>query len=176
MKITRTAVLLLLGILLVSGFACCPPPTGTNVYSKYGFSFEYPAGASILEVGLGSPTADEDSGLVSWEKADEALGLGWLKTLIWDSEVEENVIDAGLERAEANADAFELVGGSVTTQMSGFDVMYQLFEITAEGEERNGMIAVWYCEPGTTAFWVVYFVTDSALTHFEDFLSTFECQ
>jgi len=156
--------------------ACRPPPTGTNVYSKYGFSFEYPAGVHITEEGLFLPTADENQGMVMWEKADETFGLAWFKTIIWDSEMAEDTIDGAIEGMEAEGGVVELVGGKVTTEMSGFDVMYQLSELTLEGEERNVIVGLWYCEPGTTAFWVIFLVTDAPMPNLGDFLSTFECQ
>lgn len=178
MKIIRIALLLLLGILVVSGVACCPAPTGENIYSRFGFSFEYPAGVHIYEEGLFLPTADENSGLVGWATADEALSLGWWKTIIWDSEMAEDGIDGALETMETDpeVEAFEYIGDKVATSMSGFNVMYQLFEITMWGEERSGIVGIWYCEPGTTAFWATFLVTDASMPYLEDFMLTFRCQ
>lgn len=154
--------------------ACCPMLTGTNVYSKYGFSFEYPAGAHIYEQGFSSPTPDENSGMVGWETADEVFVLVWFNTTIVDSELAEELIDSQIASLEAQGAA--LIGSNVTTQMGGFDIMYQLFDITMEGKELNGIVSLWYCEPSTTAFWATVLVTDAALAYLEDFLSTFDCQ
>lgn len=176
MKITRIAVISLLGILLVSGVACCPTPTGTNVYSKFGFSFEYPPGVTLTEEGLYAATADANSGIVSWEVGDDFFGIVWAKMEIWGSEMAELNIDAEILGFEMMGAVVELIGDKVTLEMSGFDVMYQLFEITMEGEEYNGIVGVWYCEPGTRAFNVDFFIAGAPLPYLEDFMSTFSCQ
>ena len=156
--------------------ACCPAPTGENVYSKFGFSFEYPAGVTLIEEGMYAATADEYSGMVSWYMGDDYFGISWEKTELWSSELAEISIDGGILGMEIAGGVIELSGVKVTSSMSGFDVMYQLFNLTVEGEEYNGIIAVWYCEPGARLFGAIFFTGGATLSYLEDFMPTFSCQ
>lgn len=194
MKITRIAVILLLGILLVSGVACCPQgagpeatptptptPTATNVYSKFGFSFEHPPGVTPTEEGIYSATADEDSGMVNWWVGDDVFGLGWFKSEVYTSMVRDMAIDYVFGILESEGAVTEPIGGKVSTQMSGYDVIYQLFGAVVpmtEGKdlEYNGLIALWYCQPGTRVFVAMFFVSGDPLPYLEDFMPTFSCQ
>lgn len=156
--------------------ACCPAPTGTNVYSKFGFSFEYPAGATLTEAGVYAATADEYSGLVGWEVGDDLFGITWEKSEVWSSELAESYIDFVILGVEQAGGVVELIGGKVTSEMGGFEVTYQLFELAIEGEEYNAIYAIWYCEPGTRVFDAIFLVAGAPLPYLKDFMPTFECQ
>ena len=179
MKITKIVVVILLGVLLIYGLACCPAQTGVNVYSKYGFSFEYPHGVSIVEEGVYSATADDNSGMVAWVAGDGFYGISWEKMGIWNSGMAELSIDAIILDLESVGGVVELIGENVTAPMSGLNVTYQIIKIV-DGEESNGevngIIAEWRCEQSAKILGAVFFVNITPRLHLENFLATFRCQ
>lgn len=161
--------------------ACCSQGTET-VFSKYGLYFEHPPGARLSEQGLYGATADKYSGQVIWRVGDDVFSIAWERSESWSQELADLRIDNAFSNLELaleeleELEELELIDGKVTSEMSGFEVTYQLFELTAEGEKYNGIYAVWYCEPSARVLDAVFMVSGIPMPYFMDFLYTFRCQ
>ena len=156
------------------------PPTPSpeyNTYSKYGFSFEYPKGMSINEVGAAEHVATNTSGGIVGELIDdkqELVNIVWVRTVLEPPHV-EIIIDAGFESMEAKGIDVEK-GQLVTSTKSGHEMLYQYFTATSEGGTLYGIFGAWYCGTSERYYELILFYSEQdVLSKYQQYLDSFVC-
>lgn len=189
--------LFLIGLLLglgIVGIACGGEEerekTATNIYSKYGFSFEYPEESTVTEKGLIENEADENSGIVTIQfGGDEAR----MFSVSWMLLAPPELARPGYKMEDRLEGAFESMEGSqvfasldrgelVETHRDGNRMLYQYFTATGDdGQQGHGILAGFYCLESRKLFSFSTFNTavstkQDILRDFETYLDSFVCE
>jgi len=166
MKITRIAVILLLGILLVSAFACCPTPTPTEQVTKPTVSYippnweleedtPYPQYAGRLE--------GVNWGLLDYtDQVDLDFVLIWYGNIAPELEGKENDAQALIDYALAEMrDAFpefmpdESGTMTVDSQLAGYIIAYDadldVYDLRIDFIKGATYVDIYTCYDATTA-------------------------
>jgi hypothetical protein len=200
MNARRTILLTLLCLLI----ACMALPAGcsdegataavnnTNtspdkkVYTNFGFSFQYPKGWTISEMGMLQSQADGSSGLVQATKSyDKLLQVAWVGMV-------EDLFEmtGGLEVTLEDSFSGLLMDGSVNdlekgeiveTTHQGHYLMYQDFAADGyAGESIRGVVGCFYCDDSERVYQVMTGDTSNVsksvvLNDFQVFLDSLIC-
>jgi hypothetical protein len=132
-----------------------PPPAETlqyKTFSKYGFSFDYPKGFDIVEMGLYDSEANDDSGMVQAlsMSGEEALyQVLWQKmtkgTYEFSSNGEESLDFAFLSMEQEGATVEQ--GEFRETNKAGHDTDYQFYSMyEAELGHATGVVGIFFCD------------------------------
>lgn len=179
-KITFLSTLFLLAVPLVI-MAGCSEEYAT--FSKYGFSFEYPADFTVSEFGIEEAEANDISGAVQVrvERGSiRAFQVNWLETWIYGLESSLQNAFAGMERAEGveNVDRGELREGN----KDGNRMLYQHYGVTTTGGEKAyGIAGAFYYPESHKLFTLVtrnsnVIAYDDVLDDFNTYLDSFTYQ
>lgn len=155
----------ILGVTIICPLGCARH-NKTETFSNYGFSFEYPKGYQVHEVGTYDGEANTDlSGQIRVTKetggasADRVLPTwrsGLTRPLISDELLQDHFGAelAGYRQiwAEDNYDSV-LVGETVQEDCSGHEMLYVCFSFTLpDGESDQGTFAEMYCDKSGRLF------------------------
>lgn len=178
---TLVAILLILAVAAVAVFTWWYTQRAPERYSKYGFSFEYPKGMLISELGhLENTTATSSSGILLGELSNDELELikvGWLSTeSAPDLEISLNDSFLSLEAEGLEVDRGQLVN---STKVNGHEMIYQYFDGTiAEALTFHGISGVWYCDINNKNYDFVVMYSGSeqdVLSKFQQYIASFIC-
>ena len=158
----------------------------TETYSKHGFSFKYPQGMTLSELGSFQPhipNATNNLGIVFGAVVKNgtvdytiAFMLSWNQTLVYDI---ESVIQSGLNNIiEGEGVRNYVLGDRGETSVKGHNVIYQPVNTTITIGIHSGNISsvlnVWYCDDSKRL--IVLVVTGpEVLSLSEDYLDSFYC-
>jgi len=190
-KAVSLGVTLLLMTLLTLPLGCtketvAPTLTDFKTFSKYGFSFDYPRGYSITEMGMLESEATNASGTVqAWKGDYEVYQAAWLAMVesMWEvsGDLQTTLEDTfvGMEEAEevARLDKGELV----ETTKAGHGMVYQYYTVTyTEGSKGYGIAAIFYCDRSERFFQLITVHTaisakQDIAEDFQYFLESFIC-
>jgi len=160
--------------------AAAPTPTSTEfkTFSKYGFSFEYPRGYSISEMGLLESVATDSSGIVQALRGDyEVYQVAWMGIVedTWEftGDLQTTLEDAfwGMEQAEMTASLDR--GELVETTKVGHQMLYQYYTLTYTTDvEGYGIQGVFYCNKSERFFQLT--TIHNAISAKQDILEDFQ--
>jgi CubicO group peptidase (beta-lactamase class C family) len=151
-----------------------PDERASQTYDRYGFSFEYPWGFSLLEAPVpGRDTLSDASGLV---QASSSWYPPELMTVVWDAPGAGADRDAYLEAFLASItgqSGLEVTrGASTESQKDGHRMVVQFFDATTDELHLAAVTGVWICDQANRVY-VVTYATGSELAA-QDLLATFE--
>lgn len=175
-KTTATEMLTTTIITTITPTETIPP--GYEVYSKFGFSFEYPEGMTILELGLleSAPTDDSGMALGTLENDEyEIITVAWTKMAT--APPLESSLQAGLAAMETSPGATDLeIGELVETTKAGHRMLYQYFNVTILAKELYGIYGLWYCDM-SERFYQLYLMysEEDVLPIYQEYLDSFVC-
>lgn len=123
-------------------------------YAKYGFSFDYGLGTTVLETPLpGRETVSDASGTVQFRFDGYPLELN---TVIWDTVEADPDLEAYLDgffASVAQQPGLELARGELAEAAKGdHEMVYQTFRLTEQGVAFSGVIGVWVCSEAGRAY------------------------
>ncbi len=170
-----------------------PARPDVSVFSKYGFSFEYPTDFLVWHDGLLEENANENSGMIQVAPEEEGFPLfavSWVKTWRWGLEGGLEFGFAGIENCEGVRSVQK--GDFVETTKSehrllykeGHRLLYQYYTATTmtEGEIVYGIVGAFYCDNTQRAFGLLTMQktttavsNQEALDNFKDYLDYFAC-
>jgi len=156
----------------------CGPDYAT--YEKYGISFQYPAGFTVVESGLDGGEPDETGGMVQVRSEGgetRAFQVNWSQTMIYGLELTLDNAFAGMQRADqvAAVERGELREGSKDDRL----MLYQFYTVTTTaGTSARGVAAAFYYGENGTLFTLVTMNStvdgeDRVLEDFEGYLDSF---
>lgn len=163
-----------------------PTSTDFKTYSNYGFSFEYPRGFTINEMGMLQSEANDASGLVQAMRGDEellqVLWMGMTKDF-WEL---GGGLSVALEDSFAGLAMDETIvsierGEIVETTKEGYQMLYQdYFATVTVGDNFGGIIACFYCDKAERLYQLITGHTESTtkqdrLTYFQRFSDSLIC-
>jgi hypothetical protein len=147
-------------------------------YSKFGFSFEYPQGMEISEVGLeGEGTATSSSGALLGDLTNddiEFIKLSW-QTIEPAPELEDSLNKSfqGIEAEGAYVEKGQLV---TSAQVDGHDMIYQYFTASVETLTFYGITGVWYCDTNNKSYeFILMHTQQDVLPKFQQYINSFAC-
>lgn len=153
------------------------PSSGFNTYSRYGVTFEYPKGMAITEQGMLESIATDSSGMIIGELSrdeDEVIAVGWISMVTPPDDLTTSLADAleGMEDEDSAVDPGQLVNST----KAGHIMMYQYFTAAIEGDNVNGIWAVWYCDTNHRFYELGLMYTEqNVLPKFQQYLNSFIC-
>lgn len=156
-------------------------PAGYEVYSKYGFSFQYPRDMTIMELGALQTTANDQSGIVVGELTNdryEAVYVAWVTAAVAAGEYDlESAIERFFEVMEQTVEWTDLERGElIETTKADHRMMYQHFSVTMIGKPTYGIIGVWYCDTSERVFQLnLYYSEEDTLPTYQKYLDSFIC-
>ena len=166
----------------------CDGEEGTKTYSKYGFSFEYPATFSVTEMGLLESEANDNSGMVQVgvENGEiEIFQVTWGVTVIEPDELEDRLVgglEGGFEAFETEEGVESVERGElVESTQAGHLMFYQCYVATFTVEGKvYGVINCFYCDENSKFFSLMTMdstisTTPDALEDFQSYLDSFVC-
>ncbi|MEE8471478.1 MAG: hypothetical protein V3S51_09130 [Dehalococcoidia bacterium] len=163
-------IILLLIVSLVSLVGC----TDTySIFSKYGFSFQYPSDFTATEFGIEEEEANDTSGAVQVRAENggaRGFQVSWMETWLYGLEYSLQNAFAGMEKAEGieGVDASELLEG----EKDGHQMLYQYYTLTTnKGDKAYGIAAAFYYSEShklftlvttnsTVSTWIPLLITD----------------
>ena len=185
-KLIMTGIIVFVSTALILMSGCGEQETtrqGYKTYSKYGFSFEYPRGYSITEMGGFESEATDASGMVQAFKGDyEGYQVVWLAMIesMWElgGDLQTLLEDSfvGIEYT-ARVDRGELV----ETTKVGHPILYQYYTLTyTDGSHSFGVVASFYCDRIERVFLLitmhsVIWQKQDILEDFQRYLDSFVC-
>ena len=192
-RVVVTITLSLMILMLVFPASCsreeAKPVSGatdTKIYTGYGFSFEYPKGWTISEMGMLQSQADSGSGIVQALKGDDRL-----RQVAWVGMVEDLFeMSGGLAVTLDDSFAGLMMDGFVTdlekgeiveSSHWGHELMYQDFIAEGYGGESFcGVVACFYCDDSERLYQVMigdidYLSKSERLFNFQLFLDSLIC-
>ena len=158
------------------------PAQDLATYDKHGFSFEYPAGFSVEEVGVLDTEANDESGVVQVNFEDDDIQIFqvvWMQSQEWS---EEGSIAGAVSSMENSEDVVSFETGELLeTNLNGDRLVYQTYSISAsDGESVAGIVASSYCDAGGLG--LGFMTMNSTLSEhqevlddFMEYLDTFDC-
>jgi len=150
-----------------------------TTYSNYGFSFEYPVGMEIEELGLWDSEPNNYSGRVVGyvEEGDrfEIVSLDWISypTAPTTSELED-ILDEGFALMEDGA-TITWRGSFEYGALSGHPIVYESFTAIIEGVTGDGVYGIWYCDQSQRLYELIIMCSDGAEDAFQTYLDSFVC-
>lgn len=132
-----------------------PMPTEFRIFSKYGFSFEYPKDFRVSEEGLWENEANDNSGIVQVEaqEEDKLFRVEWEKTFEPDLEFNLAVWLLRIERFEEIVSFTRSQFQVVETTKAGHKMLSQLVLATfSDGDRVCGVVGVFYCDKSQKMF------------------------
>jgi len=156
-------------------------PPGYEVYSKYGFSFQYPRDMTISELGLLETIATNHSGMVVGELTNdryEAILTGWIETDVAAGEYDlDTALERGFQGMEQTGGWTNLERGEmVETTKARHPMIYQHFNITIVGEAFYGIIGVWLCDTSQRLYQLhLIYSEEDPLPTYQRYLDSFVC-
>ena len=143
------------------------------MYSKYGFSFQYPLDMTVSDQG-----ATDDSGMVVCElKNDghELVAVSWLRTLV-APDLEASLYKGLKEMAEMGCVTEFSKGNLAETTKAENRMIYQNFTMVSSGEKLFGVYGVWYCGTNQRFYQLyVYYGQENVLPMFQRYIDSFIC-
>ncbi|MBL7167222.1 serine hydrolase [Candidatus Bathyarchaeota archaeon] len=144
-----------------------------EIYSKYGFSFDYPIGMTIRENDFREESTSEISGVVQFrfEYPLEIINI------IWDT-VEsvpelEAVLDELLAMVESGGTEVNDKGPLVTMVKEDHEMVYQRVNMTEPGLLITGILGSWYCDEVNRIYMFFYMTLPEFVTQ-QDLLREFQ--
>lgn len=148
----------------------------TEIYSRYGFSFKYPKGMVLSELGVLEATATDSSGAVVGELEDQVMAVSWVKTLQYDL---ESAVEDGLTGTEGTEGVSNFVRGDRgESAVKGHIFIYRFFTATIGGEKTKGIVSAWYCDDSTRLYSTSVISLEAGpevFPLFEAYLDSFYC-
>ena len=157
-------------------------PVEMATYDKHGFSFEYPAGFDVEEVGVLDVEATDESGVVQVILEDDEIQVFqvvWMQSQEWS---EEGSIAGAISSMESSEDIVSVETGELLeTTLDGERLVYQSYSVSApDGESVAGILASSYCDAGGLG--LGFMTMHSALSDEQEllddlmeYLDTFDC-
>jgi len=154
------------------------PPVGYEAYSKFGFSFEYPEGMTILELGLLGSAPTDDSGVaVGTLENDEyeVITVAWVKSATVLPL--ESALEGALGAMETSPGLTDLeIGERVKTTKAGHRMLYQYFNVTLLAKQLFGVYGVWYCDMSQRLYQLyLMYSEEDVLPTYRRYLDSFVC-
>ncbi len=126
-------------------------------FSRYGFSFTYPAGYFLKEIGLLEQHPNDASGEIKGGKDNKQgltfnmFSIAWIKTVRFDLEA---ALNKGLKETLKTPLARNYQAGRVMdTEKAGHRLLYQSFSVTSsKGERFSGIVGTFHCTRRDKAF------------------------
>ena len=188
-KLIAIGALVFISISLIVVTACGARKAtreGYETYLDHGFSFEYPSGCSIAELGMLQSQANYTSGMVQATRGDSELyQVNWIamSQSLWEFAGDlPQTLEDGFKGMEQTDEGDHLAKGSLdTVTKAGHEVLYQYFVITsAEGDEMRGVQGVFYCDSSERFFQLMTAHTvisdeQDILDNFQDSLDSLVC-
>jgi hypothetical protein len=153
-----------------------------TTYSNYGFSFEYPAGMEIAELGLWDPEPNQNSGRVvgylEEEDRFEIVSVDWISYPITEAPTTwelEDILDEGFALMEADGATITWRGSFEYGAVSGHPIVYESFTGIIEDVTSDGVYGIWYCDQSQRLYELIVLRNDGAQDAFQRYLDSFVC-
>ena len=163
-------------------------PTEFKLYSKYGFSFEYPKGFTVTEMGMLENEATDASGIVQVGVENDEIEIfqtAWIKMVqtMFDAagDLQSSLKDSftGMETTEGISSVER--GELVESTKAGHQMFYQYYTMTTiEGDKAYGIVSIFYCDKSQEVFQLMTInnttsTKQDVLDDFQNYLDSFVC-
>jgi hypothetical protein len=157
-----------------------------KVYTNFGFSFQYPKGWTISEMGMLQSQADDSSGLVqaskSYDKLLQVAWIGMVKDLFEMTGGLEVTLEDSFYGLLMDGSVDDLEKGEIVEIIHrGHYLMYQDFVADGyAGESIRGVVGCFYCDDSERVYQVMAGDTSHAsmsvvLNDFQVFMDSLIC-
>jgi hypothetical protein len=131
--------------------AASQPAAGYNMYSNYGFSFQYLKTWTITERGLQNNVADANSGIVSAQAPNgqqDFVFVAWTRSVYYVNG--SSVLPSAVNGFQSGSHGSGLAMGqeSTATTRAGYRVYLLPFSVTVSGTQISGVWSAWYSTQG----------------------------
>jgi len=161
------------------GAACNTEILPGGRFSKYGFSFDYPSGVTMMERGIWwQGTASEVSGLL------QVVGLSETIKVMWDTAESAPELEGVLDKYFAVLESFEIEvtdrGPLVTSMKDDHEMVYQYYNAAQGAVQYSEVMGIWYCDQADRLYAFTCLNTPEAnqqdlLRKFQKHLVSFVC-